>query len=445
MKKIKKPSVANAFYSGNPAELSAQILSFQNDNYNNSDYKARAVIVPHAGLIYSGRLAYEGINQLDKDIKNIFILGPAHKKWFDGIGVTSYDEWETPLGNIEINTEITKELIEKYGAAYQDEALAPEHSIEIQVPIIQSVIGNVKIIPILIANQSTDLITKIIQDYWADKQNGFVISSDLSHFLDDEEAKKLDLVTAQMIEKADFNGVTREQACGIMGIIGLCNFAKQNNFSMIRVDMINSAFVTKDVSSVVGYGTWFLYEGEKNNYIKEYYGNFILDLAKTVIESSFDRKPSQHRYPQVLDEYGACFVTLEKNGRLRGCIGSMSAYQPLIIDIVHHASDAAFKDPRFSPVTKDEVKDLSLSVSLLSTPVPIEFKDEEDLLNKIVPFEDGLIIQDGKFRSIYLPVVWEQIPEKKDFLASLKIKAGMKPDYFSQTFTAYKFRTIYIK
>ncbi len=445
MKKIKKPSVANEFYSGNPSELSAQILSFENNNYNNSKYKARAVIVPHAGLVYSGRLAYEGINQLDKGLKNIFILGPAHKKWFDGIGVTSYDEWETPLGNVEINTEITKELIEKYGANYQDEALAPEHSIEIQIPLIQSVIGNVKIIPVLIANQSTDLITKIIQDYWQDKQNGFIISSDLSHFLTDEEAKKIDLITAQMIEKADFNGVETGQACGIMGIIGLCNFAKQNNFSMIRVDMINSAFVTKDISRVVGYGTWFLFEGEKNEYIKEYYGDFILDLAKTVIESSFDKKPSQHRYPQVLDEFGASFVTLEKNGRLRGCIGSLSAYQPLIIDIVHHASDAAFKDPRFQPVSQDEVKDLSIAISLLSHSTAIEFTSEEDLLDKIVPFEDGIIIQDGKLSAVYLPSVWEQLPDKKEFLKSLKIKAGMKPDYFSKTFKAFRFSTVYVK
>lgn len=444
MKKVKKPSVANTFYTGNPAELSRQIRSFGNDT-NNSEYKSRAVIVPHAGLFYSGRLAYEGINQLDKNLKTLFIFAPAHKTWFDGIGVTSYDEWETPLGNIEINKEITKVLVDKYGANYKDEALAPEHAIEVEVPIIQSILGNVKIVPILVANQSTDLLTQIIRDYWDDEQNGFIISSDLSHYLTDEEAKKLDAVTAQMIEQLQFNGVTSEQACGIMGIIGLCNFAREKGFSLIRLDMINSAFVTKDVSNVVGYGTWFLYEGERNKYIKEYYGNFILELVKSVIKSSFTKEYAQFRYPQVLDEMGACFVTLEKHGRLRGCIGSMYAYQSLIKDIVNHTNDAAFKDNRFKPLSQDEIDDLSVAVSLLSMPQPIEFSNEEDLLNKIVPYKDGLIISEGNYKAVYLPSVWEQLPDKKDFLNSLKVKAGLPSNYFSDTFKAFRFETEYIK
>lgn len=445
MKNIKKPSVANIFYTADPVQLSEQILSFNKDNFNNTSYKSRAVIVPHAGFVYSGRLAFEGINQLDKNIKNVFILAPAHKTWFDGIAVTSFDEWETPLGNIEINKDITQELVDKYEANYNDEALKFEHSIEVQLPLVQSIIGNVKIIPILIANQSTELITKIIQDYWLDKQNGFIISSDLSHYLTDEQAKKLDEATAQMIEKLDFNGVTREQACGIMGIIGLCNFARQNNFSLIRLDMINSSFTTNDKSNVVGYGTWFLYEGERDYYIKEYHSDFIIELVKKVLQAYFDKKQYKLQYPQVLDEIGACFVTLEKNGRLRGCIGSTMPYQSLINDIVNHSIDAAFKDNRFPPVTQNEIDDLSISVSLLSLAKPIKFENEEDLLRKIIPYKDGIIIKDGNYSAVYLPIVWEQLPDKKDFLNSLKEKAGLNRDYFSETFKAFKFETVYIK
>ena len=445
MKKIKKSAVANKFYTGNPAELSEQLLSFSVNSHNNSKYSSRAVIVPHAALVYSGKLAYEGINQLDKNIKNIFIFAPSHHLWFDGMAVSSYDEFETLLGNIQVNKELTQELVEIYGLNYNDEAFEKEHSVEIQLPIIQFLIGNVKIIPILVANQSTDLIVKIIQNYWKDKQNGFIISSDLSHYLTDKEAKSLDYVTAQMIENSDFTGVSPEQACGIMGIIGLCNFAKQNNFSLIRLDMSNSGVISNDLNKVVGYGSWFLYEGEKNDYIKEYYSDFILKLVKIIIESKFSKQQIEIKYPMVFDEVGACFVTIEKQGQLRGCIGSVDAYQPLIQDIIDHASDAAFNDKRFAPVTFDELEHLSFSVSLLSKHTPIDFLNEDELMDKLVPLEDGLIIKDDNYRAIYLPSVWEQIPDKRIFLTSLKVKAGMSPDYFSKSLKAFKFKTVLIK
>ena len=106
MKRVKQSSVKNKFYTGNPSELSAQIRSFESGNYSNSSYKARAVIVPHAALVYSGRVAFEGINQLDKSLKTLIIFAPAHKVAFDGIAVSSYDEWESPTANISINEEI---------------------------------------------------------------------------------------------------------------------------------------------------------------------------------------------------------------------------------------------------------------------------------------------------------------------------------------------------
>ena len=147
----------------------------------------------------------------------------------------------------------------------------------------------------------------------------------------------------------------------------------------------------------------------------------------------------------MLDELGACFVTLEKFGELRGCIGSIIAHQPLITDLVQHAKDAAFNDYRFNPLTEDELKDIKISVSILTEPRKIEFSDEEDLLNKMVPNIDGIIIKDGQYQAVYLPVVWEQLPDKKEFLNSLKMKAGLSPAHFSKTFEAYRFESIYIK
>ena len=442
--KIKEPSVAGMFYSSNPKELEKQISEFKKNSRNTYKSTTRAVIVPHAGLVYSGRLAYEGISQIDKNVKNIFIFAPAHRVPFEGLAVTSYDAWKTPLGNIRINTQITKELISKFGVKYNDNALAPEHSIEVELPFIQTEFKNVQIIPVLMGNVSPQKVYEIIKYYYKDKENGFIISSDLSHYLPDETAKRVDLYTAQHIEACDLSNFTHELACGATGILGLMQFAQDNNSALIRIDMSNSSSTTFDRERVVGYGAWFLYEGDRNEFIKEHYSDFVLNLCEEAIKNkNFDA--SKLQYPQVFSEYGAVFVTLEKQGQLRGCIGSIIPQRTLLQDIITNAKNSAYADPRFNPVDKSEIKELSIAVSLLSLPRQMKFKDEEDLLNQIRQGVDGIIIRDGNHQAVYLPSVWEQIPDKRIFLNSLKIKAGMKPDHFSKTFEAYRFETSYIK
>ncbi len=446
MEKIKEPSIAGTFYPDDAISLINLIESFKQESRNYYDYSTRAVIVPHAGLVFSGRLSYEGINQLDKNIENIFIIAPAHRISFEGIALTSYDKWKTPLGDIEVNQDINKELEAEFGALYRDDTISPEHSLEIEVPVIQSVFDKVKIVPILIGGHVRPHdISKIISKYYTDNKNGFVISSDLSHFLDENKAKELDQTTAQMIETGNIRNFQYEMACGAIGITGLVEFANQNQFTMIRIDMANSGDVNGDKSRVVGYGAWFLYEGDKNEFIKIYHSDFVIGLCKTVIKSVFDKKPLTILYPQVFDELGACFVTLEQNGQLRGCIGSLIAHRPLVNDLAENAKNAAFNDTRFRPVNADDANHLKVNVSLLSNPRQITFSGEEDLLEKITPYLDGIIIRDGNRQSTFLPSVWEQIPDKQEFLKALKQKAGFSADYFSPTFEAYRYETIYIK
>lgn len=448
MIKIKEPAVANLFYSGNASELKKQIDGFAKNSCNSYEYKSRAVIVPHAGLVYSGQLAYDGISQLDQSIKNIFIFAPAHRVPFGGIALTTFDEWKTPLGTIGINQVINGELEAEFGGKFLDEAYLEEHSVEIELPIIQTVFKDadtINIIPVLVGHENPKIITKIISKYYPNKECGFVISSDLSHFHNDNKARKIDSETARMIESGDLTKFTHEQACGATGIAGLVDFANQNNYSMIRINMLNSSAVSGDKSRVVGYGTWFLYEGKKNGFIKKYYSGYLLNLCRNVIRAKLGGKSFFPTHAQVFDELGACFVTLKKLGNLRGCIGSIIAHQSLINDIVQNAQNAAFKDPRFNPVTSDEVDFLNIDISLLSEPKQMSFTDEADLLRQIVPFKDGIIIKDGWQQAVYLPSVWEDLPDKELFLKSLKMKAGMSPDHFSKHFEAYRFGTEYIE
>lgn len=445
MKKIRPTAAAGKFYTNNKSELMAQLDYFFENTQAECDYKSRAIIVPHAGYEYSGQLAAKGFEHLDTKTKNLFIIGPPHYVPVKNVALSSCEIWDTPIGEVSVNQAINQELVEKFGCEFEDEAFTQEHSLEVQLPFILKKFQHVKIIPILASNH--EKVTKIIEHYWENPENGFVISSDLSHFYPSAEAKRIDNVTAEMIELKEVAEFNHKQACGAVGVIALANAAKNKGFSLIRVGMTNSGDATGDNSRVVGYGSWFLYEGEKNDFIKKYYSDYVINVCKESILAGLNNEgvPKIENPPAVFNELGACFVTLEKHGDLRGCIGSIIAHRPLINDLLKNAQSSAFSDPRFQPLRREEFEELSIDVSLLSVPEKMKFKNEADLLEQIRPFIDGIIIKDDGYQSVYLPSVWEQLPEKELFLNSLKIKAGMTPKHFSDTFEAFRFTTEYIK
>jgi len=145
-------------------------------------------------------------------------------------------------------------------------------------------------------------------------------------------------------------------------------------------------------------------------------------------------------YPRALTEYRATFVTLELHQQLRGCIGRLEATRPLIEDVAENAFLAAFQDPRFPPLAMDELTKLEIHISLLTVSVPIIFCSEQDLLSQLQPKIDGLILVEGHQRGTFLPSVWEQLPEPKQFLRHLKQKAGLAPDYWSDTIKVYRYQ-----
>ena len=173
----------------------------------------------------------------------------------------------------------------------------------------------------------------------------------------------------------------------------------------------------------------------------------LLALAHKAIEykletqKNFDVNPTQ--YPANLQAERATFVTLEKGTQLRGCIGSLEARQPLVTDVVCNAQAAAFSDPRFEPVGKDELAQLSIHISVLSEPQPLPCSSEQDLLDKLVPGKDGLILEEGARRATFLPSVWESLKDPRQFLAHLKQKALLPADYWSPNLRFYRYHTDY--
>ncbi len=146
-------------------------------------------------------------------------------------------------------------------------------------------------------------------------------------------------------------------------------------------------------------------------------------------------------YEESLNEIRACFVTLHFNGKLRGCIGSLEARRPLIKDVAHNAFGAAFQDPRFTPLIAQELSKITIELSILTPPVEMSFISEADLLKQIRPGIDGLIIKDTGKRGTFLPSVWEQLPEKAEFLRHLKLKAGLSPRHWSDTLQMSRYET----
>jgi len=146
-------------------------------------------------------------------------------------------------------------------------------------------------------------------------------------------------------------------------------------------------------------------------------------------------------YPPALQRPGAGFVTLHRGGALRGCIGHLEAIQPLVADIADNAFAAAFRDPRFPPLSEDELEDLELEISVLTPARPMQFTDEADLLRQLEPGRDGLILEDRGRRGTFLPSVWESLPEPALFLAHLKQKAGLPAGHWSDTLRVSRYRT----
>jgi hypothetical protein len=233
-----------------------------------------------------------------------------------------------------------------------------------------------------------------------------------------------------------------------------------------RLDLRNSGDTAGPRDRVVGYGAWALYEpaaaGSERAAIElapaadleraaiEALGPTLIELVRGGIVVGLNTgQPGQvvalATLPPLLRAPGAAFVTLRRDGQLRGCIGSPVARRPLAVDVVEHAFNAAFRDPRFPKLHLLELAGLELSVSVLTPPEAMHFADEADLLAQLRPGVDGLIIEDAGRRSLYLPSVWEEIRDKHRFLGTLKLKAGLRAEHFSSTFTALRFRSIEVK
>jgi len=306
-------------------------------------------------------------------------------------------------------------------------AHAEEHSLEVQLPFLQKVLGDFSLVPIAAGTALTEEVMQVIVRLWGGPETLFVISTDLSHYHSYDEAKRIDGATLKRIEALAVD-LNYEEACGATGLNGLLAVVRSKGLSIRRLAACNSGDTAGGKDRVVGYSAFAVYESEAPTAADA--GRALIEIARGSIANGLGLSsvPVKRGHLPWLLQPGATFVTLRKEGQLRGCIGSLSATRPLGSDVASNARAAAFEDPRFPKLTREEWPRCELEVSLLSAPKPVRFADEADLLEQIRAGEDGLILEcDGK-RATFLPQVWEGLPDRRRFLLELLKKAGLPED-----------------
>ena len=388
----------------------------------------KALIVPHAGYVYSGSVAAEAYDRLRPGrgiVRRVVLLGPCHRVPVRGLALPEATAFATPLGQVPIDQEAVKSLAGLPQVVVSSAVHAEEHALEVQLPFLQRVLGEFSLVPLAVGAATPEQVAEVIDRLWGGAETLIVISSDLSHYHPYAEACAIDRGTAQAILGYSTN-IDHEQACGATPVAGMLLAAKRHELNVELLDLRNSGDTAGGRGRVVGYASFAFWDGAPG--FGDAHGRTLLGIARNSIEAALGvSAPKRLPDESWLKPARASFVTLTQNGGLRGCIGSLEAHQPLGEDVSHNARAAALSDPRFPPLTSDELASTRVEVSLLSTPKLLAFADHADLIAQLRLGEDGLILEYGAARGTFLPQVWESLPDPEQFIAKLKRKAGLPP------------------
>ncbi len=450
--RVRAAAVAGLFYPSDGQALSKAVDGLLDRAPGHYIPRLKGLVCPHAGYAYSGRTAAAAYKLLaGRDIQTVIIMGPSHYAIFQGASIPNANAFRTPLGLVPVS-EKSKALssvspfvleprcpVERPPFWQQSPKPAPEpgqdtpetweHSVEVQLPFLQRSLKDFKILPILFGDTSPDEAARALTAVIDDKTI-IVASSDLSHYHPYDVAKELDGRCVKAICDLDIEQVKTQEACGKLPILTLMRLAWLKGWKARLLDCRNSGDVTGEKDRVVGYTAVAFYDPANQNYSAEE-RRFLLELARRTLKSV----ATNGDLPDVqsgsvaakLAEKKACFVTLTADGALRGCIGHILPQESLYKAVMDNACSAALRDPRFLPVRPDEVDKIKIEISVLTEPKPLQFSSPEDLLSKLRPYEDGVVLRVGPGMATFLPQVWAQLPDKVQFLNHLSQKAGCEP------------------
>lgn len=449
MKEIREPAVSGTFYPDRPEILQREIEKYLDQaRPERVEGEVVALVSPHAGYIYSGRVAASAYRLIQgKGFDSVVVVAPSHRVAFKGASIYDRGGYRTPLGIVPVDVELSQKMMERWrGLQFLPEAHRQEHSLEVQIPFLQVVLKSFRLVPIVMepywSLETCRALGQAIAETVRGRKVLVVASTDLSHFHSYEKAVQLDRIVLGHLERFDAEGLSRDliegrcEACGGGPLITVMMAARALGADRSKVlQYLNSGDITGDRSRVVGYVSAVLYrktggkeqmKGEKRVGVdlglSEEEKKVLHHIARTVIEHRAKGKPLPEfkiETPKLKEPRGA-FVTLHKRGQLRGCIGYIEARGPLHKTVEEMAEAAAFRDPRFPPVTEHELPELEIEISVL-TPL----KRISDL-NEIEVGKHGLYIRKGFFSGLLLPqVATEYGWDRKTFLEHTCQKAGL--------------------
>jgi len=465
MPKIRPPAVAGQFYPDSVLRLQDFLNEFLVSPSLCDTAPVTALIAPHAGLRYSGETAAIAFSVVDPARwRHIVLIGPTHHRWFHGIAVAPHDFFRTPLGDVPVDTAVCNALVAADTLFEMNEdAHAPEHALEVELPFIQHLMPESPIIPLVCGDLTPDEIRQAAAalDAVLPAETLFVVSSDFTHYGErfdyvpfaeaeaPEGLRKLDHGAIDEIIRQDTNGFMRycertgATICGqrpIAIMLALHELRQAGgDFELLRYT--NTGEMLEDYSSTVSYAAivYRAAEAEDDLVMSEEAVDVLLNVAHDAIASELANEeyhlPSTA--PPHLYDNGACFVTLRLRGDLRGCMGTLEAQEPLLENVGRNAVNAAFHDPRFPSLTATEFRDVDLQISCLTPRRPIASIDDFEL------GRHGIILEkDGK-HAVFLPqVAAEQRWDRETTMLHLERKAGLRAGSWRQGSQLYVFETV---
>jgi len=259
MQQIRQPAVAGLFYPADPGILVSMIDGFLAKFPQVKAKPLKAIIVPHAGYIYSGPVAaaaYRHLEPLRDSISRVVLLGPSHRVGFAGLAVSSADMFHTPLGDIPLDRPLCEKLATLPQVVRLDQAHVMEHSLEVQLPFLQRVLDVFALVPLVVGEATADEVAEVLEAAWGGDETLIVISSDLSHYHSYSEAQRMDSTTCRAIESLKPESIFYEGACGRNPVMGLLQVARRKGLTAHTLDLRNSGDTAGSRDSVVGYGAW---------------------------------------------------------------------------------------------------------------------------------------------------------------------------------------------
>jgi len=261
MATVRKPAVAGLFYPEEPRTLKADVGRYLSDVTPGAAPAPKAIIVPHAGYVYSGPIAASAYARLEParaSIRRVVLLGPAHRVGFRGLAMPTVKYFETPLGRVPLDSDALNRIADLPQVVVRDDAHAEEHSLEVHLPFLQTLLDDFTLIPLVVGEASAAEVGEVLERLWGGPETLIVISSDLSHYHSYATAQQLDRATSDAIEQLRYEDLDYDSACGRNPVSGLLYVARKHGLGARTIDLRNSGDTAGPRSQVVGYGAYLI-------------------------------------------------------------------------------------------------------------------------------------------------------------------------------------------